>query len=460
MRHLIFIPFMILSACGGSNENSDSSSSDKPQVNTLTRIDSYDTTGDGKFNEIRYYTYNNQGQLIKHQWDDNADGNINSLITYYHTDLTYEEHVDHGNDGVIDTKYKHVYDERGNWLVDSQVENLDGEPDYIIISTYDDNDNELSTTYYRDGDDISDRIITYTYNEKGDYLSYHYDNNGDGSPESSTTIIRDEEGNTLQSTTYSKSEQATEFEVVTFDFYSANGNLERTEIDNDNDGNIDQIYISTYDSNNKFLSKAGYDGANQQLNFLQSYTYDMNGRKTVYSIDDDGDGILDSITRYTYNDAGRLTNESTDSDNDGKADKVTSNTYDLNNNRVIQSYDYDGDGVPESYRESTYDQNNRVILMLSYYMPERIIASRTTYKYNQLGLMTQRTYDSSDDGMNVWIDIWAYDQDGNGIGSSTDYNGDGIYEGRDTYSYLTRTFEGNLSILDQINLPTVTYWVN
>jgi hypothetical protein len=193
-------------------------------------------------------------------------------------------------------------------------------------------------------------------------------------------------------------------------------------------GTIDELYLYSYDSNNKLIDILGYN-SDGSISFRLTGSYDINNN-------------LIEVIEY---------------DSDGSISFRTTNSYDINNN-LIERIGYNSDGSI-SYRDTYfYDSNNNLIERIEY-NPDGSIFYRDTYFYDSNNNLIETIgYDSngifllrwtsSYDSNNNLIEVIGYNSDGsifdrrtysydinNNLIETIGYNSDGSISYRDTYSY-------------------------
>jgi hypothetical protein len=130
----------------------------------------YDGVPDGPSRVQGRYTYDEQGCLILSETDDEADGTVESYVTY-----ECDENGNHvlqesyGAPGQMTGRKKWTYDEDGNMLTE-QVERGDGSLRRTTVYTYDAEGN-LSTEEEISPDGVTDHRIEYSYDEFGNILA-------------------------------------------------------------------------------------------------------------------------------------------------------------------------------------------------------------------------------------------------------------------------------------------------
>jgi hypothetical protein len=293
-----------------------------------------DNNGDGTIDEIRQYTYDKDGNIIRYTRDTDANGLPNTI-----------DESEYNSFGDITLS---KYDSDGN-----------GTPDSIGKSQYDSNGNRTRYSNDNDANGTDESIYTYTYNAYGDRLVQRDDNDANGS---------------------------TDYERKYF--YDSNGNLIKEEIDSNYDGTVDQrrtytydnrgnrltrLYIEigvpandeldsyTFDANNNQIKREIDYGANGSINYRQTSEYNEFHQVTSDITDSDGNGTPNSSSTYSYNDRNNYKKTTYDSNADGTPNEITNYSYTKDGLLSESLFDSDGNGTPNQIRKYTYDSNLSLI---------------------------------------------------------------------------------------------------
>ena len=294
--------------------------------------ESYDGNGDGNAESITTYTYDNLGNLTKHTRE-------YKYAKKYEGEYEGEEEGEGKNKNVILIE-TYTYDESGNQTSISYDNDADGNAESITTYTYDESGNQTSISYDQDADGNAESITTYTYDESGNQTSKSSDRDADGNAESITTYTYDESGN--QTSKSSDRDADGNAELIRIYTYDKSGNKTSISYDGDADGNADSITTYTYDDSGNQTSYSIDFNGDGNTDSIYTYTYDDSGNQTSYSYDRNGDGNADSIYTYTYDDSGNQSSYSIDFNGDGNADSIYTYTY-----TKIES-DNDGDVASNS----------------------------------------------------------------------------------------------------------------
>lgn len=207
--------------------------------------------------------------------------------------------------------------------------------------------------------------------------------------------------------------------------------ISQEEIDNGNDGSVDQ---------------------------LKTYNYDSQGRQIAYKSDSDNDGNFEQISNTVFNSEGLTSQNEGIFDFDGSAGQdftntnITDKTYDSHGNILtsIQNSDTNGDSVSNERITTTYtyDENdnliyrNKISSLLNPVLGEVLQSIETetaTYDTSGNQLTLQLDYDSNADTITDSIQSYgsAFNAEGLKVSkfSSYDSNADGTLEKHTTTSY-------------------------
>jgi hypothetical protein len=274
-------------------------------------------------------------------------------------------------------------------------------------------DDELYTSIYDgdgrlirvEGDFDGDRDLDYTYDDNGNLTEYAEDDDGDGNPDYIETYA-----------------------------YDGNGNL--TEYAKDNDGVGNPSHVETYNYNddgyqNRWTIDSDGDGT---IDYIEHRTFDAEGSRISTSKDFDGDGIPDYVETYTYDDNGYRNSWTTDSDGDGATDRIEYRTFDAAGNGLTLEQDEDGDGTIDHWEDYTYDADGNWIGTIAY-EEEDVPVSTATRTYNENGNLLSFSSDFDADGNPNHVETYTYDDNDNWTGWSADYGGDGNLDYSETHTF-------------------------
>lgn len=183
-----------------------------------TFSESYDNNGDGNFNEITTYEYDEANNRISTSYDYDGDGIIDEAIRVENSDVVNLPQESE-NANIVDRSETYSYNSDGNLI--------------SIIRDY-------------TGDGVPNSIDIYSYNDQGQLLneSHTYE----GIQEHITLFEYDEFGNNSTTKTISK------YSGTTLTKFNASGRKTDIEFDSNSDGNIDRELNYTYSGNLNILS--------------------------------------------------------------------------------------------------------------------------------------------------------------------------------------------------------------
>ncbi|GAA3924898.1 hypothetical protein [Litoribacillus peritrichatus] len=134
------------------------------------------------FNYSFFYFYDEQGNQIRQESDNDNNGTIDVVYFSYYDNENNKilTESDYGADGSIDARTLYSYNEMGQ---ETRIE-VDNDNDGIFdsITSYEfENGNRIRNEEDTDGDGIIDESKTYTYDDYGNKTRYEWDKDGDGS---------------------------------------------------------------------------------------------------------------------------------------------------------------------------------------------------------------------------------------------------------------------------------------
>lgn len=136
------------------------------------------------------YTYDEDGNLVRYEYDDGDDGVADYVATYTWDPegnlVRYERDSD--GDGDLDYVATYAWDENGNIEAYTIDEDGDGELDHSYSYTYDDAGLRLHAEEDLDGDGLSDIWFTYTYDAVGRRATTTADAGNDGTVDALLTF--------------------------------------------------------------------------------------------------------------------------------------------------------------------------------------------------------------------------------------------------------------------------------
>jgi len=342
-----------------------------PGVWRISKIE-FDNDNDGVIDDIANHTYNVDGNYLRREC---AKDWYKNNIFYY----TYDEHgkkikseKDYKRDGIIDTVTQYIYDAHGNMNESYEMDQSGVSSDYKTYYTSDAYGNYSQTRQYRINNGTQGGLVKL-FNYYYDVSNYSYDSNN--------PPIKIEKGF-----------HDGPFNDVRYLTYNENGYVIKKEIDQDDDGTIDDTITNTFNSEGNWISSTSvgysyfisYDNApqiridqtfdNDPWDDWENFTVGRNYFKNVRSFskvefDSNNDGLIDKVTYYRFKSDGLFERIEYDNDNDGTIDAVEYYSWikdggDVNNDgrldlkdfklvlKVLTSYqnnadlsaDMDGDG--------------------------------------------------------------------------------------------------------------------
>ncbi len=313
----------------------------------------FDDDEDGNVDRIETYARNAAGDLIQTGFDDDADGTVDRTEEHRLTgsaDGTQDDvgrrvervHLDLGGDGAVDRA--DTRDAEGNLLRTEFDDDEDGIFDRSEAYTRDAESNLTRTDFDDDGDDIVDRSEAYTRDARGNKVRTEFDDDEDDAVDRIEIYVWDYRNNIIM---------RTEFDD------DADGHADRVGFDNDRDGAVDLVEVHTRDGQGFVVRTDFYDGTdtNGIAGRSEFYVSDGFGRRriarTVVRFDGDGDGAVDRAVSYASVANGHYPNivishvvrAEFDNDGDGIVDRSESYARSRNSNLVRVEFDDDGNGI-------------------------------------------------------------------------------------------------------------------
>ncbi len=227
------------------------------------------------------------------------------------------------------------------------------------------------------------------------------------------------------------------FEKRTQTTYNADGKMLQ-RIGRDAEGVVISKSTMTYDAaGNSIRYEQDQDG-NGVLDYVAVYTRDSNGvlRGRVEDRDNDLDGTWDLQMTYTYNANGDMLTQAQDNNRDGSVDALTTNFYNANGTLIKSELDWGGNGSAE-YR-TTYSLNGRVVTRNS--LSNNTVTNSTVTTSDANGRVVERTTDSNGDGTVNMRDSYLYNSEGAILSYIQDTNADGTADYTQTTVY---TYNGD-----------------
>jgi len=268
-------------------------------------------------NRFATYTYDEEGQLLRQEADDDGDGAVESVelkfydeqgfllrteetspsvstVTTYENDTqgqvvrrTVESNID-----TLNEIRSYQYDQRGNLI--RWTSKVPGNTSELIVeSTYDENDQVLVqlTLTSLSGAVTQYQRTTFRYDEQGRTVSTIFvlgDQSGEH-VDSATTISYEENGTERAATDYGGDGEPNQLVSRHFD---EQGRLLKEEQDFDADGKLDEVSTYVYDQHAEWV-RLEVDAQSGGLDALTERSFDDEGRLVGYTSDIDGDGTWD-----------------------------------------------------------------------------------------------------------------------------------------------------------------------
>lgn len=354
----------------------------------------------------------------------------------------------------------------------------DGHADYTLNYTYDENDRLLIQQKDSDGDGLTDYSVSYQYRDSADMADdvavsdiaigelpiynnaiagWEIDNDGDGQADETATFQYNEQG---WMTRYEQDSDGQLDSSINYS-YDDSGRMTKIFIDSDGDGSVERSELASYNDQDIKISQetlVDYDDDNF-INRRTIQKWDDEGQKTFTREDHDLNDGMDEITyrvdsdpigyRINYEldqdqsydsppleyhtDEGNLTTHKKDLDNDGTFEYVLEQESNDRNWELRQSIDLDDDGVVDDLYTVVHTEENNIIRDVYYQNGEldRLLES----EYDNNGNEIRSTKDYNGDG-NVDAEILkAFDEYGSLITYTEDKNGDGVIDTTVGYSY-------------------------
>ncbi len=140
---------------------------------------------DGNNTKIVYQTYTKYGHADVYSYDNDADGNVDSITTYkYRTDqnLFTAFYYDTDADGTTDKIYHFTEWNNHNTYTKLSLDlDADGDNDRIYIYTFNEWNIRIKSETDSDADGTVDNVTTYTeFDHNNRYRDYNYDSDNDG----------------------------------------------------------------------------------------------------------------------------------------------------------------------------------------------------------------------------------------------------------------------------------------
>jgi len=260
-------------------------------------------------------------------------------------------------DGPFKYQANYRYDNKGNMVLSEVDNNGDGTNDHTRSIAYNDS-GDITAIISRDENGVPDYRITRTYDSYGNTVLEETDYDGDGNIDRTLRKVYDINNNRIRQESADGSGVVRSINIHEYD---TNNNKIRSAFDGDANGLTDSIRISNYDVNNNIIRSEYDTNADGIIDEVDSYIYNEKGYVTIFE-HSNGQGVIDYTREYTYDDLGNLLRELTN--HDGITDDINEYTYDSENHLVTHERDSNGDGAVD-YRESSLYDNEGYPVRLS-----------------------------------------------------------------------------------------------
>lgn len=198
---------------------------------------------DGAFTSHTTRTYNDNGDILTEDYDQDGDESIDLKIARTYDDATglvTLHEVDRGADGTVDRRITYTYEMGPGEVPTTRTadidEDADGTTDSRTLTTYRTDGLEERSEHDEDLDGTADDVTTYTYDDDGKLISQLRDN---AAPREDTldTFTYDSEGRRA-TWTVDRGNNGTPDIIITYT-YNAFGHLSVFDADDDINGIID-----------------------------------------------------------------------------------------------------------------------------------------------------------------------------------------------------------------------------
>ena len=230
-------------------------------------------------------------------------------------------------------------------------------------------------------------------------------------------------------------DQAARHNKSTKSEYDAQGNLVRTVVDMDSDGQAEQLLSYSYDaSGNTTAVTDSITGKAERL------TYDRHNNVTEHITEHPAKAAV--LQSFEYTDDNEIENVNIDIGNDGELESVSTFTYDENGQLVSVMTDLGNDAVVDA--SASYDYSDGAIASYS----ERVASKRTDsvsspvltieYEYDNKGNPISQQISSASQNTNNSSGFFDYDDAGNVVRYEQDNNRDGVADYIEASNYDTQ----------------------
>ena len=297
----------------------------------------------------------------------------------------------------------------------------------------------------------------YTYDANGNRTQYDNDSNGDGTPESRTIYsgYNDFGQATLIETDRDFDSTIDTSEISTFTSYGART---RNAFDEGNDGTYENDWRASYNESGQPTDTAQYDDG--QLIYRTTYFYNSDGTIGYRLEDSDGDGAMD--TRITeLSEDGLLMSRAIDDGDNGTINRTRRFERNANGDLTLLELDNDGDGTPDFVAHRTYNDQGLITSSIEDFDGDGVTDYARTITYNELFQILEIRDDTDGDGIVDEVTSNQYSTDGFRTMFEFDEDGDGVYDQRTSFTLdadgnqIESTTDSNGDgVLDQIYTST------
>lgn len=270
----------------------------------------------------------------------------------------------------------------------------------------------------------------YTYDANGNRTQSDNDSNGDGTPESRTTYSGFNEFGqpTLIETDGDVDGIIDTRWISTFTSYGART---RDASDSGNDGIYEYDRRASFNERGQYTEIARYDDGS--LNFRLTYFYNSDGTFDYTLRDSDGDGVIDTRTTYLSED-GLIVSRAYDDGDDGTINRTRREEYNANGDRILTELDNDGDGNLDYVARQTYNDQGLITSYIIDNDGDGVTDFVRTTTYNEIFQVVEYRDDTDGDGIIDQVTSNEYSTDGFRTMFERDEDGDGVYDRRISYT--------------------------
>jgi len=172
-------------------------------------------------------------------------------------------------------------------------------------------------------------------------------------------------------------------EIETYTVDPATNLLVRKELDTDANGVVDTIEDYFYDQDTNFLVlKKVITDADTTPDWFYFYLNDSEGRLERLEVDQGADNHVDWVRAYTYNDDGSIYSIARDNENDGRVDEIYGFDYQYTKYTVTTLLDKDNNAIPDHVMVQRYDDGGNLQEETTDVDGDGVIDQRDTHTYD------------------------------------------------------------------------------